>query len=95
MSSTPAVTLILLTCNHSVPHPALPLGFCVLVLKQGRLHSDCSDNLAKAISMCQVTIKFYSLNRPLNSLNWNASSAKRYPKLTIVFEAFIVINSYQ
>lgn len=91
VSSTSAVTLILLTWKHSVPHPALPLHFCVLLLKQGRLCSDSPDILAKAISVCQ----FYSLDRPLNSLSWNASSAKCYPKSTTFFQAFTVINSYQ
>lgn len=66
----------------SVPHPASPLPFCVLLLKQGRLCSDSSDILAKAHSVCQVT-KFYSLNRPLNSLNWNASSALWFFKLLL------------
>lgn len=49
-------------------HPA-----CVLLLKQGRLCSDSTDILAKAISVCQVT-KFYSFNRPSDSLEWDASS---------------------
>lgn len=75
-SSISAVTLILLTWNHSVPHPASPLRFCVLILKQGRLCSDSNDVLAKVISVCQGTTKFHSLNRPSNSLNPNASSAK-------------------
>lgn len=53
--------------------------FCTLVVKQGRLHSYTSDTLGKAISACQVTKKFSSLNRPVKSPNWNASSAKCYP----------------
>lgn len=94
VSSTSAVTLILLTWNHSVPHPASPLHFCMLLLKQGRLCSDSNDVLAKAISVCQGTTKFYSLNRPFNSLNWNASSVKvHYSFLSFYCHQQLSVNS--
>lgn len=89
VSSTSAVTLILLTWNHSA---LTLLHLCVFVCSYWNKVQTAQTAVPK-LSQCRVTTKFYSLNRPLNSLNWNVSSAKHYPTSTTVFRLLLPSTS--
>jgi len=55
------------------------LFFCTLVCKQGRLHSNTSDTLGKAISACEVSKKVFQFKQALQVTELKCKSRKMLP----------------